>query len=177
MFKQHIINPKNNHFHLFFDADWSVQSTAISYGHDIEGSWLLWEAAEIIHDTQLMEAIKPTLIDMARAVGEAAIDSSGGLYYESDGSHWDKNFHWWPQSEAVVGFYNAWQLTGDPQFLNWSKGTWNFIKKYQVDHMNGEWHSVIGPDFKAKPAAKVSPWKCPYHNGRMCIEMIKRIQV
>ena len=177
MFTQHIINPENHHFHLFFDTDWSVKSTAISYGHDIEGSWLLWEAAEVIHDKQLMEKLKPILVNMAYAVGHAAIDPSGGLYNESEGDHWDKNFHWWPQSEAVVGFYNAWQLIGDSQFLQWSKGTWEFIKKHQVDHINGEWHSLVGPDLKVLPAAKVSPWKCPYHNGRMCLEMIRRIEV
>ena len=177
MFTQHIINPENHHFHLFFDTDWSVKSTAISYGHDIEGSWLLWEAAEVIHDKQLMEKLKPILVNMAYAVGHAAIDPSGGLYNESEGDHWDKNFHWWPQSEAVVGFYNAWQLIGDSQFLQWSKGTWEFIKKHQVDHINGEWHSLVGPDLKVLPAAKVSPWKCPYHNGRMCLEMIRRIKL
>lgn len=175
MFTRHIINPQNHHFHLFFEADWSVQSKAISYGHDIEGSWLLWEAAEVIHDKQLLEKLKPVLVNMAYAVGNAAIDQSGGLYNESEGDHWDKNFHWWPQSEAVVGFYNAWQLIGDQQFLKWSIGTWEFIKKYQVDQVNGEWHSLITPDLKASPAAKVSPWKCPYHNGRMCMEMIRRI--
>ena len=177
MFTRHIINPENHHFHLFFDTDWSVQSTAISYGHDIEGSWLLWEAAEVIHDKQIMEKLKPVLVNMAYAVGHAAIDPSGGLYNESDGDHWDKNFHWWPQSEAVVGFYNAWQLTGDPRFLQWCKGTWEFIKKHQVDHVNGEWHSLIGLDLKVISSSKVSPWKCPYHNGRMCLEMIRRIKV
>ncbi len=177
MFTRHIINPENHHFHLFFDADWSVQSSAISFGHDIEGSWLLWEAAEVIHNNQLMETLKPILINMAYAVGNAAIDPSGGLYNESDGDHWDKNFHWWPQSEAVVGFYNAWQLTGNEQFREWSLKVWEFIKKYQVDHIHGEWHSLIGPGLKVRPASKVSPWKCPYHNGRMCIEMIRRIGV
>lgn len=175
MFTLHIINPENLHFHMFFDHDWSVQSTAISYGHDIEGSWLLWEAAEVIHDIKRMEALKPLLTGMAEAVGRKAIDPSGGLYNESDGDHWDKDFHWWPQSEAVVGFYNAWQLSGNPEFKRWSENAWKFIQKYQVDSKNGEWHSLINPDLTVRPATKVSAWKCPYHNGRMCMEMIRRM--
>jgi cellobiose epimerase len=175
MFTRHIINPENHHFHLFFDHDWSVQSTAISYGHDIEGSWLLWEAAEVIHDKKLMEFLKPILMKMAEAVGNEGLDPSGGLYNESDGGHWDKNFHWWPQSEAVVGFYNAWQLTGDEKFRKWSENAWQFIQKYQVDHVSGEWHSHLTPELAVRPAPKVSAWKCPYHNGRMCMEMMRRV--
>lgn len=174
MFTKHIINPENHHFHLFFDTDWSVQSTPISYGHDIEGTWLLWEAAETIHDVKLMESLKPTLLAMAYAVGNEAVDKSGGLYNESDGDHWDKTFHWWPQSEAVVGFYNAWQITGDKKFYKWMKSAWKFIRKYQVDKQEGEWHSAIKPDLTVQPLPKVSAWKCPYHNGRMCLEMIRR---
>lgn len=175
VFTRHIINPENHHFHMFFDHDWSVQSTAISYGHDIEGSWLLWEAAEVIHDKNLMESLKPTLVNMAKAVGSAAIDPSGGLWNESDGEHWDKDFHWWPQAEAVVGFYNAWQLTGDEQFRIWTENAWSFIKKYQIDTVHGEWHSMVNPDLTVRPLTKVSAWKCPYHNGRMCMEMVRRM--
>lgn len=175
IFLKHIINRENYHFHMFFDNDWSMQSTAISYGHDIEGSWLLHEAAEVTGDREMLEKLEPVLLKMADAVGREAIDKEGGLYNESDGSHWDRDFHWWPQAEAVVGFYNAFQLSGDPKFKVWAENAWNFIQKHQVDHKNGEWHWLITPDYQVKQMVKVSPWKCPYHNGRMCLEMLRRL--
>lgn len=174
MFTKHIINHENHHFQMFFDKEWNVKTTAISYGHDIEGSWLLWEAAEVIHDQKIMEALQPVVIRMAEAVGKEAVDPKGGLYNESDGDHWDKDFHWWPQAEAVVGFYNAWQLTGDARFKTWSDNAWTFIQQYVSDPKNGEWFGLLKPDYTVSPMAKVSPWKCPYHNGRMCLEMMRR---
>ncbi len=176
VFVNHIINPENHHFHMFFDSDWSVQSTAVSYGHDIEGSWLLWEAAEVLENKRLMEFLKPQLVAMARAVGNEALDRAGGLYNESDGEHWDRDFHWWPQAEAVVGFFNAYQITGDSCFMDWSVNAWKFIRKYQVDRRNGEWFWLVSPDYSVRPMVKVSAWKCPYHNGRMCLEMIRRLE-
>jgi mannobiose 2-epimerase len=174
-FRDHIIDPSNRHFRMFFDLEWQPKTTAISYGHDIEGTWLLHEAAEVLHNSVEMEKTEPVILKMAAAVGNEAVDPSGGLYNESDGEHWDKNFHWWPQAEAVVGFFNAWQLTKEEKFLNWSVNAWKFIQKYQIDHKNGEWFGLITPDYKVRPMDKVSPWKCPYHNGRMCMEMIRRI--
>jgi cellobiose epimerase len=176
IFTKYIINPVNHHFHMFFDKDWSVQSTAISYGHDIEGSWLLYEAAEVIQDEKIAEKIRSVSLKMAEATGKEALDKKGGLYNESDGEHWDRNFHWWPQAEAVVGFFNAFQLSDKKQFLKWSENAWHFIQKYQIDHKNGEWHWLITPEYTVKPMVKVSPWKCPYHNGRMCLEMIRRLE-
>ncbi|HRV90383.1 MAG TPA: AGE family epimerase/isomerase [Prolixibacteraceae bacterium] len=175
IFMRHIINPENHHFHMFFDTDWSVQYTAISYGHDIEGTWLLHEAAVVLGDHALMEKLLPMITAMAAAVGREAIDPSGGLYNEADKGHIDKDFHWWPQAEAVVGFWNAWQLTGEKQFRKWSEEAWKFIRKYQRDGQHGDWHWLITPDLKVKPMDKVSPWKCPYHNGRMCMEMMHRL--
>ena len=175
IFEKIIIRPTDSHFDMFFDDDWSVQSTSVSFGHDIEGSWLLWESAETLGDHSIMEAIKPVLIKMAHATGSEAIDKRGGLYNENDKGHWDRDFHWWPQAEAVVGFFNAYQLTRDKKFLKWSCDAWEFIRKYQTDHVNGEWFWLVTPEYKVKPMVKVSAWKCPYHNGRMCMEMIRRL--
>ncbi len=113
---------------------------------------------------------------MAYATGKEAIDKKGGLYNEFRDGHWDRDFHWWPQAEAVVGFFNAYQLTGDQKFLKLSEKTWKFIQKYQVDHKNGEWFWLISPEYIVQPMVKVSAWKCPYHNGRMCMEMIRRLE-
>ena len=175
LFTDHIINRENHHFHMFFDAEWRVTSTAISYGHDIEGSWLLHEAAEVLRYHYPSEKLLPQVIAMAKAVGKEARDPSGGLYNESDGDHWDRDFHWWPQAEAVVGFYNAWQLTGKKRFRKWSLKAWKFIQKYQKDLKNGDWYWLITPELDVRPMDKVSTWKCPYHNGRMCLEMMHRL--
>ena len=176
IFMRHIINPENYHFHMFFDTDWSISTTSISYGHDIEGTWLLHEAAEVLGDHLLTEKLIPMIVEMAEAVGREAVDPSGGLYNEQDKGHIDKDFHWWPQAEAVVGFWNSWQLTGKRDFRRKSEESWKFIRKYQRDDRHGEWHWLITPELKVSPMVKVSPWKCPYHNGRMCLEMMRRLR-
>ena len=84
---------------------------------------------------------------------------------------------WWVQAEAVTGFYNAYQ--NQPQrteYLKIAEGVWNYIQKYVIDKKTGEWIEDISPDNTVKPGqALAHPWKCPYHNGRMCIEMVRRL--
>jgi cellobiose epimerase len=175
IFLDKILNKGNNHFHLFFSADWKALPAPISFGHDIEGSWLLQETAEVLGDHKLLIKIRPVLINMAYAVAGEAIDNSGGIYNEADMENLDKKFIWWVQTESVVGFFNAWQLSADQKFLNLSADVWNFIRKYQIDHLNGEWFSQVNPDLSIPSNDKVNGWKGPYHNGRMCMEMIRRI--
>lgn len=175
---KHIINAENAHFHLFFDEEWHVKSTHISYGHDIEGSWLLMEAAEMLEDNPaLLERVKQVAIAMAEAVLAEGVDTDGGLWNEAD-EHGltDTNKDWWPQAEAMVGFYNAYQLTGDLKFVEASRSSWEFIRRFISDPVHGEWHLAVrqdGSPLTHEP--KVSAWKCPYHNGRACLEMIARL--
>jgi mannobiose 2-epimerase len=89
-----------------------------------------------------------------------------------------KEKHWWPQAEAMVGFFNAWQLTGDQHFLQRSIGSWRFVQQYIIDRENGEWHWGVYEDHSVmQQEDKAGLWKCPYHNGRACIELIRRIQL
>jgi mannobiose 2-epimerase len=176
IFLDKIINPKTYHFHLFFDADWTVRSEIDSYGHDIEGSWLLCEAAEVLGDEKILHEVKEVALRMVEVTQREGLDKSGGLYYEKDGDNLKKQYDWWPQAETVVGFFNAWQLTGNKSYLNQSEKTWEFIKKHVVDHKNGEWFSAVSPDLKPLPNDKVNGWKAPYHNSRMCMEMVRRIE-
>lgn len=174
----HIIDGEGQHFHLFLDEEWHVKSDLISYGHDIEGSWLLVEAAEILEDEELLQRVRKVAISMADATLAEGIDTDGGIWNEAgpDGLL-SKDKDWWPQAEAVVGFYNAYQLTGESRFSDASRAAWTFIDKYIVDHKLGEW--VWGVDEKLQPLAhdpKVSAWKCPYHNSRACFEMITRLK-
>lgn len=176
-FKQHIINPKNNHLHLFFTDSWEVKSTDISFGHDIEAAWLLQEAAEIIEDQQEVNEFKEIALSMTAAALEGR-DEKGGLWCEYDPitNHYNKEMHWWPQAEAMAGFFNAWQINADEQQLANSLASWSFVKNHLRDQQNGEWYWGLNSDYTImQEQDKAGFWKCPYHNGRACIEIIKRI--
>ncbi len=179
MMLEHIIDEQGQHFHLFLDEEWNVKSDHISYGHDIEGSWLLVEAAETLGDEALLQRVRKVAISMAEAVLADGVASDGGIWNEADHNGLiNKEKDWWPQAEAVVGFYNAYQLTGEAKFADAAIAAWTFIDTYIVDHKLGEWY--WGVDENLRPMAhepKVSAWKCPYHNSRACFEMIHRLSL
>jgi mannobiose 2-epimerase len=175
---KHIIDSHQARFNLFFDEAWNVKGEHISYGHDIEGSWLLVEAAEVLGDHKLLNEVKQTAVAMAAAVLETGVDNDGGIWNEAnpDGVT-DTNKDWWPQAEAVVGFFNAYQLTGEQKFKQAARHSWEFIQKYLIDRTYGEWYWGVSSDGTPLPhGPKVSAWKCPYHNSRACLEMLKRLK-
>jgi mannobiose 2-epimerase len=172
---ERIISDKNR-FQLYFTQDWKSLTGDISYGHDIEGSWLLYEAAEVAGNAGLLNKARECSQAMAAEVLENGLDlENGGLLYEraEDGSvHRMKS--WWPQAEAVVGFYNAWELSGDKKYLHAAESVFDYIDRVFVDHVNGDWHSQTDLQNNTIPLDKVDAWKCPYHNGRMCFELVER---
>jgi mannobiose 2-epimerase len=173
----HIVDSRTGHFHLFFDDTWQVKSDHISYGHDIEGSWLLYEAAEIIGDHQLLSRVKDVSILMAKAVYDKGVDQDGGLPNEA-GPHGliDDARDWWPQAEAIVGFLNAYQLTNETFYWEGACRSWEFTDQYIIDKEHGEWHWQVTAAGVPNPRyAKVDPWKCPYHNSRACFEVVERL--
>lgn len=177
LFAEHIISKKSNHLVLFFDDEWNERSNVISYGHDIEAAWLVQESTEIIHAKDLLSAIKSRSVAMAKAAAEG-LDKDGGLWYEYDPerNHLIKQKHSWPQAEAMIGFFNAWQNTGDENFLNQSLKSWEFVKNFMRDKNCGEWYWGVNEDYSVmRQEDKVGIWKCPYHNTRACIEIINRI--
>jgi mannobiose 2-epimerase len=181
MFQDHIVDPKTYRMKLFMDNDWRVRRTAISYGHDIEASWLLPEAADVLansnpDDKSLQKQIHALAIKMARAASDG-LDADGGMNYELEpNGHLNRERSWWVMAEAMVGFMNAYQLTHEKQFLEKSVNSWGYIKKYLLDTKNGEWYSGVTADHQVLGNDKISMWKCPYHNSRACLEMLDRIE-
>ena len=182
MFLDHIVDPKTYRMNLFLDNGWKIRRTAISYGHDIEASWLLPEAADVLAaknpaDKSLQKTVRDVAIKMARAATTGFDPSDGGMNYELEpDGRLNKERSWWVLAEAMVGFMNAYQLTHEKQFLDKSVSSWEFIKKYLLDLKNGEWYSGVSGDHKILGNDKISMWKCPYHNSRSCLEMLERLE-
>ena len=174
VFLEKIIDPQTSHLILFFDKDWTVRSEIDSYGHDIESTWLLCEAAEVLGNKELQEKVEEVALRISDVTLKEGLAENGGMYYEKEGDHIQEQFDWWPQAEAVVGFFNSWQITGNEKYLNQSVKSWKFIKDYIIDKNNGEWFWGVGSGLTPLNGDKVGPWKAPYHNSRMCLEMMKR---
>ncbi|RPD44003.1 AGE family epimerase/isomerase [Paracnuella aquatica] len=174
-FLDHIIHPHSGHLQLFFNESWEPRSAAVSYGHDIEAAWLVQEAAAVIGNEDLITEVKTRSLQVAEAAARG-LDVDGGLWYEKDGEHLVKEKHWWPQAEAMVGFFNAWQLTGDAVQLERSVNNWRFVQQHIIHRDLGEWIWGVREDYSPMPGEdKVGIWKCNYHNGRACIELLHRM--
>ena len=177
IFLNHIISKDTSHLILFFEDEWNIRSNIVSYGHDIEAAWLVQEAAEITGDELLLLKVKDASIQLADAAAKG-LDADGGLWYEYDEASGDLTTqkHSWPQAEAMVGFFNAWQITRDEKYLEHSMNSWRFVKEHIHDKTFGEWYWGVYEDYSVMDKEdKVGIWKCPYHNSRACIEIINRI--
>ena len=171
------------HCQLFFDREWKSLSPGISYGHDIETSWLLWEAADALGEAALLERTRRVALEMAAGVLAHGCDEDGSIFYSGTAAgvvNTDK--HWWPQAEAVVGFLNAHALGGDPRYRAAALRAWEFIEDHVIDRKHGEWFARVDgggrppPDYPANAdSCKIGPWKCPYHNARACLEVMRRV--
>lgn len=165
-------------FDLFFDMDWRVLTDEISYGHDIEGSWLLYDAAQAVGDADGLNKTAATALSIAEAVYAHGRDGTdGGLLSGRDrtGRLLTKK-EWWPQAEAVVGFYNAYQLSGDVRYRDEAVALWDYIDRFVADRVKGDWHNELFPgNTPDERMPKAGFWKCPYHSARMCFEMTERL--
>jgi len=178
IFLQRIINKQTYHFNLFFDDNWQSLLEHISYGHDIEGSWLLVEAAEVQGEAHLLERAKTTSIKMAAAVYQNGIDEDGSLFYEGDANGLiDTDKAWWVQAEAMVGFYNAYQLSGDEKYAQAAFCCWDYVQANMIDRTNGDWFKVLDRNGTVNNnIPKAGPWEGPYHHSRACIELLDRLK-
>ena len=177
IFFDRIIDPATGHFNLFFDMEWRVMSRIDSYGHDIEGAWLLYEAIEAIGRRDLADKYRPAckrLVDVTIAEG---FDGRSSVFYEKVDGHLDTDKHWWPQAEAMVGLADTWRLTGDDRYLELMAEVWRYVRAHLCDMQGGEWLWRVDRDGRdAYDDCKAGFWKCPYHNSRAILEVLHRIE-
>lgn len=173
--KDKIFDSDNNKLLVFFDRELNVIGDIHSYGHDIEASWLLDRACQVIADKLLEVQWRFIDLRIAENIYDIAFEN-GAVNNERENDRIDKKRIWWVQAESVVGFVNAYMQGGDRKFLEAAETVFEWIKKYQADSReNSEWWGEV--TFDGKPMQTVdmvNPWKCPYHNGRMCIEILNR---
>ena len=177
-FLNHIIDGSTGHLRLFFDDEWKSLLNNISFGHDIEASWLLVEAAEIQGDPTLLARVRQTATKIAKAVYMDGLEEDGSIPYESGPQGLvDPGKSWWVQAEAMVGFYNAYQISGQDTFAKTAYRSWEYIQNKLVDRNYGDWFKRLNRDGSPEIGAyKTGPWECPYHHSRACYEMMDRLK-
>lgn len=179
IFTDKILNPETHHLDLFFEMDWTRGAGHLeSYGHDIECSWLMHEAALVLGDQTVLKKVEKIVREVAKA-SEKGLRTDGSMIHEAnvDTGHADDDLHWWVQAENVVGWYNIYQYFGDEDALEKVFRCWEYIKTQLIDWEHGEWYWSRHPDGSLNTTDdKAGFWKCPYHNSRMCLEIIERTE-
>lgn len=178
IFKFRVYDADEEMCRVFFDKSYRSLIKLESYGHDIEASWLIDRACQVLDDKAYYAEMLPIIKQLADGAFKNGIDvQNQAMNNECENGIVNAKKVWWVQAESVTGFYNAYQKQPDrTEFLQISEHVWDYIKKYIIDKKTGEWIEDIAPDNSIKAGqALAHPWKCPYHNGRMCIEMIQRL--
>lgn len=161
---------------VFFDKDWNSLIDLYSYGHDIETAWLVDRGTEILGDPEYERKMSPITREITKNIYERAF-YKGALMNEAENGVQDRTRVWWVQAEGIVGFVNGYQKNlQDVDYLKAAGMLWEYIEVYLIDSREGaEW--FWSADENDRPIHKpiVEPWKCPYHNGRMCMEVIRRL--
>ena len=177
IFTDKILNPETNHLDLFFEMDWTRGAGQLeSYGHDIECSWLLHEAALVLGDEEVLNKVEP-IVQLVAVASEKGLRPDGSMIHEAnlDTGRVDDDLHWWVQAENVVGWYNIYQYFGDEDALDKALRGWAYIKAQLIDYEHGEWYWSRHADGTLNTVDdKAGFWKCPYHNSRMCLEIMER---
>ncbi len=171
-----LYSPRTGHLLLFCDDDWNVLEEVDSYGHDIETSWLLCEAAQALGDDAITARIKKQAVKMVDVAMKEGLNAHGSMILEKNSKGIDRRLQWWPQCETIIGCINAWQITGNRKYFDQAAKTWQFVRDNFVDKQYGEWYRNLTPDFKpVVNEAKGSLWNCPYHNSRVGFELADRL--
>lgn len=168
-----VYNPQKHRLEVFFDRDFHPLLDMQSYGHDIESSWLIWDAAETFLSEKEREPWKSMCLDLLCSATDRAF-TDHGLHYEIVAGEVNKTRAWWPQAEAMLGFEFGWRMTRDSHWLERLKTQWQYIRKVVVDpRENSEWFNELREDGSSIGKPIVEEWKCPYHNGRMCLRLME----
>jgi mannobiose 2-epimerase len=174
IFEKKVYNPKLHRQEVFFDKDWNSIIDLHSYGHDIETSWLMDRGCEVLGDAKVTATIDPISTDLADKIYNRAYVNHS-LLNECEKGVDNTTRIWWVQAETVLGFLNAYRKTNEERYLAAAEDVLNYILTKLTDPRDGsEWYWCL--DENDKPVTEkpiVEPWKCPYHNGRMCMEIIK----
>jgi mannobiose 2-epimerase len=170
-----IYNKEKRRQEVFFDHEYHSLIDLHSFGHDIETSWLSEKTLEALDDPALTARIRPRLLEMADHTWHDAF-TDHGFANECERGVVNQKRIWWVQAEALMGFLNAWEKTGETRYWDAMLSQWNYIRDVMTDkRTNSEWFWYVNED--GSPGSDepiVEPWKCPYHNGRMCIEVLRR---
>lgn len=180
LFAEKVYNPALHRQEVFFDDEWHSIIDLHSYGHDIETAWLVDRGIEVLGDEVYERKLSPITQDLTAQIYRAAFDGSS-LANECERGVVNDWRVWWVQAETVVGFLNGYEKTGREAYLEAALNVWAYIKEHLIDKRDGyaagrEWYWRVGTDGapdETQPIAE--PWKCPYHNGRMCFEVIRRL--
>ena len=163
----------DGHLQLYFRRDWNVLPGAVSYGHDIETSWLLLECAMATHDFAIVNRVRSYAAALGKAGNEGLLPDGSMCYEKRLGDILDESRQWWVQAETVVGNLWLWKYHGDAAAADRAIACWNYIRDHLVDRAKGEWYWAVLPDGSPDLAnPKAGFWKCPYHNSRMCFEIM-----
>lgn len=176
IFVHRLLNPRTDHLDLFFNDIWQGKRDIESYGHDIEAAWLITEALEVLGDSELIEQTMPVVRQITEAA-EEGLRPNGAMIHERNTSTGlvDDDFHWWVQCECVIGEINYYQYFHDDTALQKALRCLEYVTSQLVDNDGGEWYWSRRPDGSInRDEDKAGFWKCPYHNSRMCLEIIER---
>ena len=189
VFEKYILD-SDGHLKLFFDDSWNCGYGIVSYGHDIEASWLLHEAALVLGEADVLARVEALVQKIVKAASEGFTPEGGMIYEKTEGGahegrsespedtcvEVDADRHWWVQAESVVGYFNLWEHFGQQDGLENAIMCWEFIKNNIIDKDGGEWFWSLRADGSVnREDDKAGFWKCPYHNGRMCMEVMERV--
>lgn len=170
-------NPEKMRLEVFYDREYRSLIDMQSFGHDIEASWLMWDAVLCMIPDKKRAPYREMCIALAEAVHARAM-TDHGLKNEMVNGEIDETRIWWVQAETVMGFENAYALTGDEKYRRAAETQWNAVKRMIVDpRETGEWFWSVLEDGQPTDKPVVEEWKCPYHNGRMCLRMIDKKQL
>ncbi len=177
LFPRYIIQD-SGHLELYFDMDWTPSGKYVSYGHDIEAAWLMNDALSVMDLKEDRPYVRDKAFLLADTFRNDGIDRDGGVLNEFslEDRTLDTEKHHWPQAEAMVGLFDAYELTGKPKFLRDSLRVYEYVKRYFIDSAGGEWYLRIDQDGRELGDEKIGYWKCPYHNARACMELSDRIE-